>query len=199
MPRAPALPALVLAALVVSGLALAQQQPGFKFSQEDDSERQEQDAGQGGSDRGPAVDAVPSSAQGQEDHGHDRRAAIERLHRRAAAELRARIPGDQQAAAHASACAPTRRRRSAARSRRRRSTRTSRTTRTRCCRAAKRLGASFMLRGLITADSTKNPMMNVNQVDGEHALHADRWRPDHLGRRTRTRRRTRARTSRGWR
>jgi len=32
MPRAPALPALALAALVVSGLALAQQQPGFKFA-----------------------------------------------------------------------------------------------------------------------------------------------------------------------
>jgi hypothetical protein len=31
--------------------------------------------------------------------------------------------------------------------------------------AAKRLGASFVLRGLISAQAMKNPMMNVNQVD----------------------------------
>jgi hypothetical protein len=31
--------------------------------------------------------------------------------------------------------------------------------------AAKRLGASFVLRGLISAQAVKNPMMNVNQVD----------------------------------
>lgn len=31
--------------------------------------------------------------------------------------------------------------------------------------AAKRLGASFVLRGLITAQSTRNPMMRVNQVE----------------------------------
>ena len=30
--------------------------------------------------------------------------------------------------------------------------------------AAKRLGASFVLRGLISSQATKNPMMNVNQV-----------------------------------
>jgi acid stress-induced BolA-like protein IbaG/YrbA len=30
--------------------------------------------------------------------------------------------------------------------------------------AAQRLGASFVLRGLITSQATKNPMMNVNQV-----------------------------------
>jgi hypothetical protein len=30
--------------------------------------------------------------------------------------------------------------------------------------AAKRLGASFVLRGLITSEATRNPMMNVNQV-----------------------------------
>ena len=31
--------------------------------------------------------------------------------------------------------------------------------------AAKRLGASFVLRGLISSQAMKNPMMNVNQVD----------------------------------
>jgi acid stress-induced BolA-like protein IbaG/YrbA len=31
--------------------------------------------------------------------------------------------------------------------------------------AAQRLGASFVLRGLITSQATRNPMMNVNQVD----------------------------------
>jgi len=31
--------------------------------------------------------------------------------------------------------------------------------------AAKRLGASFVLRGLISAQAVRNPMMNVNQVD----------------------------------
>ena len=42
---APALPAFALAAVFASGLALAQQ-PGFKFSQQDDSERLEQEARQ---------------------------------------------------------------------------------------------------------------------------------------------------------
>ena len=30
--------------------------------------------------------------------------------------------------------------------------------------ASKRLGASFVLRGLISSEATRNPMMNVNQV-----------------------------------
>ena len=54
--------------------------------------------------------------------------------------------------------------------------------------AAKRLGASFVLKGLITAEASQNRIIAVNQVDGEHELHADRQqRPAHLRRRRRLR------------
>ena len=115
---------------------------------------------------------MPGRDQEQEDHGRDRRAAVERLHRRAAAELRAALPADQHPTCARWACAPTRPRRSGGRSRRPRSTRTSATTRMRCSRPSKRLGASFVLRGLITSQAARNPMMNVNQVSVGHAIHA---------------------------
>ena len=136
---------------------------GFSFSQPDDTDKQEQ-AAREARIADDAVGTLPRRAQGQEDHGGDRRAAVERLHRGAAAELRRALPGDQQAAAGARACAPTRPRRSAARSRRPRSTRISATTPTRRSSASRRLGASFVLRGLISSQATPNPMMAVNQV-----------------------------------
>ena len=46
--------------------------------------------------------------------------------------------------------------------------------------AAKRLGASFVLRGLISSQAVKNAMMNVNQVDVGHAVHAFGQRSDHF-------------------
>ena len=55
-------------------------------------------------------------------------------------------------------------------------------------RASKRLGASFVLRGLISSQAMQNPMMNVNQVsvNMEFTLYGSNGRR-HLRRRTRIR------------
>src|SRR5207245_1488986 len=52
-------------------------------------------------DLGAACDAMPRPAQGQEDHGRDRRAREQRHHQRAAAELRPALRRDQPAPARA--------------------------------------------------------------------------------------------------
>src|SRR4029453_1582817 len=58
-------------------------------------------AGQGRSHPAAALHAVSGGDQGSEDHGADRRAPIERLYRRAAAELRRALQRDQQSVARA--------------------------------------------------------------------------------------------------
>ena len=175
-------------------------QQGFKFSQPDDADR----AGAGSAaepHRRAAVHAVPGRPQGQEDHGRHRRGAVQRLHRRAAAELRSAFPGDQRAPARARACAPTRPRRSARRSRRPRSTPISSNDPDAALRGVEAARRELRpARPDLGAGRQRNPMMNVNQVsvnmgftltgsDGRH----------HFRRRRRARAPTRARTSRRWR
>jgi hypothetical protein len=159
---APALPAFALAALLVSGWALAQQQPGFKFSQEDDSERQEQDARQ---NRIAAQLSTPCKASlkdkkimvligERQSNGYvaaqwqNYGPAYDAINNRLRSlGLRTYTPEEiRRQIAQAEADAYFKNDQDAMLS------------------AAKRLGANFALKGLITADSTKNPMMNVNQV-----------------------------------
>lgn len=161
MSSAQALPALALAALVAAGPALAQQ-PGFKFSQQDDTERQEQEARQ---NRIAAQLSTPCRASIK-----DKKIVVVIGERRSngiiAAEqqnygplfdaingrlrslgLRTYTPEEiRRQIAQAEIDAYLRNDQDAMVS------------------AATRLGASFALKGLISADATRNPMMNVNQV-----------------------------------
>ena len=91
--------AAAMAALPVAPAAAQ----GFKFSQPDESAQAGRRRGGSapGDDRRPAVDALPRRTARQEDHGDHRPGPEQRLHRRAAAELRPALPGDQQAAAGA--------------------------------------------------------------------------------------------------
>jgi hypothetical protein len=158
---APALPALALATLFASGLAFAQQ-PGFKFSQQDDSERLEQEARQ---DRIAAQLSTPCKASikdkkimvligerrsngyiaaEQQNYGPLYDAINNRLR---SLGLRTYTPEEiRRQIAQAEIDAYLKNDQDAMLS------------------ASKRLGASFALKGLISADATRNPMMNVNQV-----------------------------------
>jgi hypothetical protein len=160
-PAAAALPALALCALLASGAALAQQ-PGFKFSQEDESERQEQEAKQGRiaarlstpcraaiKDRKIMVLIGERQSNGylaaqQQNYGPHFDAINNRLR---SLGLRTYTPEEiRRQIAQAEIDAYFRNDQDAMLS------------------AAKRLGASFVLKGLITAEATRNPMMAVNQV-----------------------------------
>jgi hypothetical protein len=160
-PPAPALPALALCALLASGLALAQQQ-GFKFSQEDESERQEQEAKQGRiaarlstpcraaiKDKKIMVLIGERQSNGylatqQQNYGPHFDAINNRLR---SLGLRTYTPEEiRRQIAQAEIDAYFRNDQDAMLS------------------AAKRLGASFVLKGLIAAEATRNPMMAVNQV-----------------------------------
>src|SRR4030095_11351684 len=159
---APALPALALATLFASGLAFAQQ-PVFSFSQQDDSERLEQEARQ---DRIAAQLSTPCKASikdkkimvligerrsngyiaaEQQNYGPLYDAINNRLR---SLGLRTYTPEEiRRQIAQAEIDAYLKNDQDAMLS------------------AAKRLGASFVLRGLISAQAVTNPMMNVNQVD----------------------------------
>ena len=157
-PRRPTL--LVL--LLPFAVAAAHGQ-GFKFSQPDDTERAAQAARE---DRIAYELSTPCRAdlKGKKIMVDHRRAAGQRLRHCPAAELRPALPGDQRAAALARPAHVHARGDQARRSRRPRSTRISRTIPTWRLSAAKRLGASFVLRGLITSEATMNPIIAVNQV-----------------------------------
>ena len=153
--------ALALAGWLASGAALAQQ-PGFKFSQQDDADRQEQEARQ---NRIAAQLSTPCRASikdkkivvligerrsngiiaaEQQNYGPLFDAINNRLRNLG---LRTYTPEEiRRQIAQAEIDAYFRNDQDAMLS------------------AAKRLGASFALKGLITADATRNPMMNVNQV-----------------------------------
>jgi hypothetical protein len=162
MPSPRALPALALVALCVSAVAFGQQQPGFKFSQEDNSERQEQEARQ---NRIAAQLSTPCKASlkdkkivvligERQSNGYiaaqwqNYGALYDAINNRLRSlGLRTYTPEEiRRQIAQAEADAYLKNDQDAMLS------------------AAKRLGASFALKGLITADTTKNPMMNVNQV-----------------------------------
>lgn len=162
MPKVFALPALALTALLMAGSALPQQQPGFKFGQDDNSDQQEQQMRQ---DRIATQLSTPCRASikdkkimvligerrsngyiagEQQNYGPLYDAINNRLR---ALGLRTYTPEEiRRQIAQAEIDAYLRNDQDAMMS------------------ASKRLGASFALRGLITADATRNPMMNVNQV-----------------------------------
>lgn len=154
-------PALALAAWLASGAALAQQ-PGFKFGQEDDADRQEQEARQS---RIAAQLSTPCRASikdkkivvligerqsngyiaaQQQNYGPLFDAINSRLR---SVGLRTYTPEEiRRQIAQAEIDAYLRNDQDAMMS------------------AARRLGASFALKGLITSEATRNPMMAVNQV-----------------------------------
>ena len=151
---------LVLLAQLASGPAGAQ---GFKFSQPDESDRLEQEARQS---RIAEQLSTPCRAELK-----DKKIMVvigERqsngYHRRAAAELRPALPGDQRPSARAWIADLHARRRSAGRSRQAEIDAYFRNDPDATLSASKRLGASFVLRGLISSQATRNPMMAVNQV-----------------------------------
>ena len=162
MPKAFALPALALAVFFASGSLLAQQPPGFKFGQEDDSDRQEQEMRQS---RIAAQLSTPCKASlkdkkivvligERQSNGYiaaqwqNYGPAYDAINNRLRGlGLRTFTPDEiRRQIAQAEADAYLKNDQDAMLS------------------AAKRLGASFALKGLVTADATKNPMMNVNQV-----------------------------------
>ncbi len=155
-------PALALAAWLACGAALAQQQPGFKFSQEDDADRQEQEARQSRiaaqlstpcrqsiKDKKIVVLIGERQSNGyiaaqQQNYGPLFDAINSRLR---SVGLRTYTPEEiRRQVAQAEIDAYLRNDQDAMVS------------------AAQRLGASFALKGLITSEATRNPMMNVNQV-----------------------------------
>ncbi len=126
--------------------------------------------------RRAALHALPRRSQGQEDHGDDRRAAVERHRSRrssrttgrtsrrstrgcARSGLRTYTPEEiRKQIAQAEIDAYFRNDPDAA------------------LAAAKRLGASFVLRGLISSQAVPNPVMRRQPGLGEHGLHAHRQR-----------------------
>ena len=106
--------------------------------------------------------------------------AVERLHRRAAAELRSAFPGDQQAPARAGLATytPEEIRRQIAQAE---IDAYFRNDPDAALAASKRLGASFVLRGLITSQARHESDDERQPGVGQHGLHADRrQRPDDL-------------------
>jgi hypothetical protein len=162
MPSQRLFPTFVLLTLVACGPALAQQQ-GFKFSQPDDSERQEQQAKEERirqqlstpcraaiKDRKIMVLIGERQSNGyiaaqQQNYGPHFNAINNRLR---TLGLKTYTPEEiRRQIAQAEIDAYLKNDQEAMLS------------------AAKRLGASFVLRGLISSQAMKNAMMNVNQVD----------------------------------
>jgi len=165
MPSARPFIAVVLLKLLASGPALAQQQ-GFKFGQPDEADRQEQLDQQAKEDRirqqitTPCRAAIKDRkimvligerqsngyiAAEQQNYGAHFNAINNRLR---SLGLRTYTPEEiRRQIAQAEVDAYLKNDQEAMLS------------------AAKRLGASFVLRGLISSQVIKNPMMNVNQVD----------------------------------
>lgn len=162
MPSQRLFPTFVLLTLVACGPALAQQQ-GFKFSQPDDSERQEQQAKEERirqqlstpcraaiKDRKIMVLIGERYSNGyiaaqQQNYGPHFNAINNRLR---TLGLKTYTPEEiRRQIAQAEIDAYLKNDQEAMLS------------------AAKRLGASFVLRGLISSQAMKNAMMNVNQVD----------------------------------
>jgi len=165
MPSARPFIAVVLLTLLASGPALAQQQ-GFKFGQPDEADRQEQLDQQAKEDRirqqitTPCRAAIKDRkimvligerqsngyiAAEQQNYGAHFNAINNRLR---SLGLRTYTPEEiRRQIAQAEVDAYLKNDQEAMLS------------------AAKRLGASFVLRGLISSQVIKNPMMNVNQVD----------------------------------
>jgi len=162
MPSPRPFPTFVLLTLMACGPALAQQQ-GFKFSQPDDSERQEQQAKEERirqqlstpcraaiKDRKIMVLIGERQSNGyiaaqQQNYGPHFNAINNRLR---TLGLKTYTPEEiRRQIAQAEIDAYLKNDQEAMLS------------------AAKRLGASFVLRGLISSQAMKNPMMNVNQVD----------------------------------
>jgi acid stress-induced BolA-like protein IbaG/YrbA len=162
MPSPRLFPTFVLLTLMACGPALAQQQ-GFKFSQPDDSERQEQQAKEERirqqlstpcraaiKDRKIMVLIGERQSNGyiaaqQQNYGPHFNAINNRLR---TLGLKTYTPEEiRRQIAQAEIDAYLKNDQEAMLS------------------AAKRLGASFVLRGLISSQAMKNPMMNVNQVD----------------------------------
>jgi hypothetical protein len=161
MPSARQTLTVVLLTLLVSGAAPAQQQ-GFKFNQPDDADRQQQQAKE---DRIRAQLSTPCKAAikdrkimvligerqsngyiaaEQQNYGPHFNAINTRLR---VLGLRTYTPEEiRRQIAQAEIDAYLKNDQEAMLS------------------AAKRLGASFVLRGLISSQATRNPMMNVNQV-----------------------------------
>ncbi len=154
-------PALALAAWLASGAALAQQ-PGFKFSQQDDADREEQEARQSRiaahlstpcraslKDKKIVVLIGERQSNGyiaaqQQNYGPMFDAINSRLR---GVGLRTYTPEEiRRQIAQAEIDAYLRNDQDAMMS------------------AAQRLGASFALKGLISSQATRNPMMAVNQV-----------------------------------
>ena len=162
MPSPDFFPTFVLLTLLACGPALAQQQ-GFKFSQPDDSDRQEQQAKEERirqqlstpcraaiKDRKIMVLIGERQSNGyiaaqQQNYGPHFNAINNRLR---TLGLKTYTPEEiRRQIAQAEIDAYLKNDQEAMLS------------------AAKRLGASFVLRGLISSQAMKNPMMNVNQVD----------------------------------
>jgi hypothetical protein len=162
MPSPRLFPTFVLLTLVACGPALAQQQ-GFKFSQPDDTDRQEQQAKEERirqqlstpckaaiKDRKIMVLIGERQSNGyiaaqQQNYGPHFNAINNRLR---TLGLKTYTPEEiRRQIAQAEIDAYLKNDQEAMLS------------------AAKRLGASFVLRGLISSQAMKNPMMNVNQVD----------------------------------
>ena len=165
MPSARPFLAVVLLTLLASGAALAQQQ-GFKFGQPDAADIQEQQEQQAKQDRiaqqlsTPCRAAIKDKkimvligerqsngyiAAEQQNYGAHFNAINNRLR---SLGLRTYTPEEiRRQIAQAEIDAYLKNDQEAMLS------------------AAKRLGASFVLRGLISAQAVRNPMMNVNQVD----------------------------------
>ena len=162
MPSQRLFPTFVLLTLVACGPALAQQQ-GFKFSQPDDSDRQEQQAKEERirqqlstpcraaiKDRKIMVLIGERQSNGyiaaqQQNYGPHFNAINNRLR---TLGLKTYTPEEiRRQIAQAEIDAYLKNDQEAMLS------------------AAKRLGASFVLRGLISSQAMKNAMMNVNQVD----------------------------------
>jgi len=153
-------PALALVAWLASGAALAQQ-PGFKFSQQDDADRQEQEARQ---NRIAAQLSTPCRASikdkkivvliGERQNGYvvaEQRnygPVFDAINNRLrSVGLRTYTPEEiRQQIKQAEIDAYLRNDQDAMMS------------------AAQRLGASFALKGVISSLATRNPMMAVNQV-----------------------------------
>ena len=140
-------------------------------------------AGAGGATephRGAALHALPRLDQGQEDRGPDRRAAVERHHRRRAAELRSAVRRDQQPTpqrgaphVHTRGDPPPDR---AGRDRRILQERPGRDAlRGQAARRELRPQGADHGRRDAQPDDEREP------GHGEHAFHADRGRPNHLG------------------
>jgi len=165
MPSARPFLAVVLLTLLASGAALAQQQ-GFKFGQPDAADIQEQQEQQAKQDRIAQQLSTPCRASikdkkimvligerqsngyiaaEQQNYGAHFNAINNRLR---SLGLRTYTPEEiRRQIAQAEIDAYLKNDQEAMLS------------------AAKRLGASFVLRGLISAQAVRNPMMNVNQVD----------------------------------